>query len=47
MHDEERSGHPADAVNDETDAIVGALLEDDHRLTVSDLFNEIAAQIRM
>ncbi len=44
LHDKERSGHPADAVSDETVAIVGALLEDDHRLTVSDLFNKIAAQ---
>ncbi len=28
LHDEQRSGRPADAVNDETVAIVSALLED-------------------
>ncbi len=44
LHDEETLGHPANAVNDETVTIVGALLEDDCRLTFSDLFNAIAAQ---
>ncbi len=33
LHDEERSGHLADAVNDETVAVLGTLLEDDRQLT--------------
>ncbi len=41
--DKEHLDHPSDSVNNETIAIVQALLSDNRWLTVTNIFNEIAA----
>ena len=44
VHDEARSGRPADAVNEEAINIVRYLLQDDRRLTITDLHRQMATE---
>jgi transposase len=44
IEDEERAGRPSDSVNDETVAILRALLQKDRRLTITDIHQQIATE---